>query len=488
MLSPKFSDVAFMGFLLLLGLVTVLLGYYYLTVIGIAFLTPKEKAILLTAFVLVVLLLGISFISHNQSLKKGLVIIISNVIAIECILQALAAIGALPAVSTFSHLPYGRVYWTQEGFDSSMMNRYGWHYPPLALTENSRRIALIGDSFIQAVQVSPSQNIGAVLQQGLNTKHKKQEAITTEVIALGLSSIGPAQYLELLKYAVEYFQPDEAVIFIFLGNDFRNSSHKIQSTESPNRYVYYVINDTGDIELHPQSKAAQERLILSLRGNHRPLLATLGPTLLSHSMLFHTMETVIHQIRGGFVTADTSTQDVSPGGVESVLQSLGLDGFIFREDFTQEEREAIQIAFHVLEECQRFALTNGIRLHLVTIPFFPKVLHSHAPQENWSPVVNGYDFFRPERLLVDFATEHQIPILPMGKRMQDNRLSLDQVRALYLIEGQGHFSVHGHRYFADSVHAHLTSDADTRIPNENTEDSYALEPEIKESSIDLLNK
>ncbi len=88
-----------------------------------------------------------------------------------------------------------------------MMNRYGWHYPEFTLKAESKKIALIGDSFVEAIQVSPHHNIGIVLKEIF---HKApNDDYSTDVMSLGLSGIGPAQYFELLKYASEYLDINE---------------------------------------------------------------------------------------------------------------------------------------------------------------------------------------------------------------------------------------------------------------------------------------
>ena len=51
------------------------------------------------------------------------------------------------------NLPYGRVYYNEEGLGNGIANRYGWYYPEFRLASGSHRVVLVGDSFIQAYRL-----------------------------------------------------------------------------------------------------------------------------------------------------------------------------------------------------------------------------------------------------------------------------------------------------------------------------------------------
>jgi lysophospholipase L1-like esterase len=395
--------------------------------------------------------------------KKRVLFVIYNVIAIEIVFQIFAFSGLLPGVNIYDHVPFGRVYWKQEGLGNSIMNRHGWHYPSLKLKPTSRKIVLLGDSFIQAVQLRPNQNIGVILQNIVNVG--KAESDTTEVISLGLSGIGPAQYLELLKYASKYYDPDEAIIFVTLGNDFRNSYYKVQSDVSTRDYIYYQFDANNNLQIHPESVVAQKRFMRGLDANHYPVCYTFGKIAISHFMLRNVMQTIVtnvirKQSQSQIVkqnvlrnsVKEKSEREIARENIQEELWLLGMDEFIFRKDSSREAKEAIAIVTGLLRMCKEYATSQGITLRVVTIPVVPGGFYAKYQSSNWSLESEDYDFLLPEKRLVDFAEKHKIPILPMGSYMYDNHLLPSQIKELYLTGGRGHFSENGHKYFAEALY------------------------------------
>src|SRR5437870_9219544 len=81
----------------------------------------------------------------------------------EALLQIIGWLGLLPGVNTKAKVPYGRIYWASEGRGNSIRNRFGWHFPEFDLRA-THRVAVIGDSFVEAVEVGRSRNFAALLQ------------------------------------------------------------------------------------------------------------------------------------------------------------------------------------------------------------------------------------------------------------------------------------------------------------------------------------
>src|SRR5262245_15135724 len=82
-----------------------------------------------------------------------------------------------------------------------------------------RRIAVIGDSFVEALQVPFEQSVTSLLENRLSR---------SEVMNFGVSGTGTArQYLALRHYVLPY-RPDVVVLFFFAGNDFSDNSRRLQ--------------------------------------------------------------------------------------------------------------------------------------------------------------------------------------------------------------------------------------------------------------------
>lgn len=96
------------------------------------------------------------------------------------------------------------------------INNYGWNssieYSPDHA--GKRLVAIIGDSYIEGLQVEPENNISRKLSSRL--------AGSYEVYSFGISRAPLSQYLNLLRYVNKYFQP-EIVVFNIVHNDFNES-------------------------------------------------------------------------------------------------------------------------------------------------------------------------------------------------------------------------------------------------------------------------
>jgi lysophospholipase L1-like esterase len=111
------------------------------------------------------------------------------------------------------------------------------------------RIALIGDSVVEAVHVKPDEVMNIRLEQLAH----QQGYDNVEVMAFGVEGIGTSQELLLYQEKVRQFHPD-LVMLLFVGNDVMNNSSTIQ----PKVYgihtwyaAYYDLGPDGQLVFRP---------------------------------------------------------------------------------------------------------------------------------------------------------------------------------------------------------------------------------------------
>ncbi len=390
------------------------------------------------------LLAGAGFLTaarwFKEKYKLQLLFVIYLLVFVEGALQLLAVLGLLPSLSFHAFVPYARVYWTKEGFGNGVCNRYGWYYPPHASPPEARRIAVIGDSFITAHQISRYDNVGWRLQKMLRDKGDK-----ADVYAFGMPGLGPAYYLELLKYAHRRFNVQEVVVFVFIGNDFRNSSATLQPETPPDKYIYYTLKKDGSLSLVPESEKALKRFNRGLEANHASLLLSLPEILKSNCILFNVAYNIFNNCVGFYEVVKKSGKARKSNGAavppSSPVVNSGLNDSFFKQELSADEKEAVDIAKALLLECGAYAKANGIQLRLVTIPRLTQDFYRlYRGRKEWDTKVGDGDLFIPERMLTDLATANGISILPGGEVMRQAGLTVDEVQTLYTTNGGGHFS------------------------------------------------
>jgi hypothetical protein len=83
---------------------------------------------------------------------------------------------------------------------------------------HTSRIAVVGDSFVEALHVDYADSLSAVLERELN-----QDGLPVEVYSFGISGFGTSQVYHLVKDYVLTYSPD-VIVYLFIRNDVSDSS------------------------------------------------------------------------------------------------------------------------------------------------------------------------------------------------------------------------------------------------------------------------
>jgi hypothetical protein len=361
---------------------------------------------------------------------------------VELLLQAAGWVGVLPGVNTKERVPFGRVYWTGEGLGNSVRNRYGWYYPEFE-SQKSNKLAIIGDSFVEAVEVHRTRNMSAVLG-----KQMRGRAAAPAVMALGNHGTGPAQHLEALKYAHQYFSISHAILVIYLGNDITDCSAKLTQID-PEQFIFYSLKPDQSLMLEPVGERAQTAYLRSLETAHRPIWLFAPRLAVSHCMSVQLPLSVRNtRNRRRMAEQNGATNHLA----EAQFAQLGLQAAPFALNPSVEARDAMTVLKLLLGRAADFAAEKGIQLQIMTVPFFPPDFYLQTGPE-WSAKMGDYDFLAPERTLSEWANQHHIPFLGLGELMRKHRLTTAGIRALYFFNGSGHFNESGHRFAAQALDA-----------------------------------
>jgi hypothetical protein len=113
---------------------------------------------------------------------------------------------------------------------------------------NTLRIAVLGDSFIEAVHVPYEQSVCAVLQQELAQHCSVAPGQQVEVLNFGMTAYSTAQELLTLREEVWRYAPDVVVLALFTGNDLSDNSAALDTgsyiTAERCRPYFRVVHDS----------------------------------------------------------------------------------------------------------------------------------------------------------------------------------------------------------------------------------------------------
>ena len=116
------------------------------------------------------------------------------------------------------------------------------------------RIAVVGDSFAEALQVPMENTFWWKMRKQLNQKCTALGDRKVEVINFGVQGYGTAQELMTLRHKVWEYSPDLVLLAFFPGNDIINNSKKLEFYKRRPFFIYQngeLIPDQSWLKMSP---------------------------------------------------------------------------------------------------------------------------------------------------------------------------------------------------------------------------------------------
>lgn len=109
---------------------------------------------------------------------------------------------------------------------SYRINNAGWnsiHNYQSNKPDGTLRVAVIGDSFIEALGVDVEEGLHAIAEQRLNSNEACNAYDKIEIYSFGYSGIPMSQYVSIMRHVKDRYSPDAYIIHVFPVNDFEPS-------------------------------------------------------------------------------------------------------------------------------------------------------------------------------------------------------------------------------------------------------------------------
>lgn len=142
----------------------------------------------------------------------------------------------------FSPRPGAEGWWRQEGEAYVKINSDGLRDRERlkAKPANTFRVAVLGDSMMEALQVPLEQTASAIMEQRLQQCGILADR-KVEVINFGVSSYGTAQELLTLRHKVWDYSPDLVLLTFTTSNDIKDNTPAL--AQDPDLRAYFVYKD-----------------------------------------------------------------------------------------------------------------------------------------------------------------------------------------------------------------------------------------------------
>jgi len=320
-------------------------------------------------------------------------------------------------------------WWKKEGSACVRINRHGFRQGDRepAKPLGTFRVAVLGDSFIEAFQVPDEQTFCAQLEPRL----QDCSALTdrrVEVLNFGVSGYGTAQQLLMLRHYVWQYQPDVVVLAFFPGNDLRNNSAELEPYQVRPFYRLHgadlVLNDA--FLQHPEYLKAHSAWV-------RCKVALIDG--------LHTLQ-LVYQVRDAWrQRAATTPTDGAPG----------IDLAPLAEPRDKSWQDAWNLTDRLLVETADEAAKHQARFVLMTIGSDVQVHPDEAVRQSACQRLGVEDLSYADRRLNELGRQHGFAVVnlaePMGRYASKNRVYLHGFDNTQL--GVGHWNVEGNRVAAE---------------------------------------
>jgi len=312
---------------------------------------------------------------------------------------------------------------------------------PIQKPPGTLRIAVLGDSYVEGMNVSLEKTFPAVVEREVShcaaVKDRK-----AEVINFGVSGYGTAQELLTLREHVWKYNPDIVVLAFYTGNDLFNNYRALNPIEA-DQYPYFVYEDDSlvlDNSFRDSWKMSKLYMwLFNFRGD-----------LQNRSRVFQVFTGVIKDLKTKSAkrNADRDTAKLGLSDLEDIIYAAPADARM---------KEAWRVTEGML-----LIMRDEVRSHRSE---FWMVTLANRPQLNPDPVARqsfmkrlGIDtLFYPDLRLRAFGEQAGIPTftlaLPMSAYAETNKVYLNGGYGVPL--GAGHWNENGHKLAGELIASEL---------------------------------
>jgi hypothetical protein len=369
----------------------------------------------------------------------GVALVVALVLA-ELVVR-LAGFSYTPFVWTHpvrgtAHIPGASSARMSNGRPWIEINSQGWRGPevPLRAEPGVFRIALLGDSYIEAFEVPFEKTVGELLEVRLSALR----GAPVEVLNFGQGGYGTTQQLLTLQHEVWKYSPDLVLLAVTTGNDISDNSRRLKGID----YVPYHVFQGDSLVLDTsfrQSPGYRSRSLWTKR-----ML-----TVVQHSRLAQ----LVNRVRRSGRRTEQRLTNRTPG------QEVGMRDEVHLPPATPEWEEAWRVTEEVIRLMRDECRAHGTPFAMVTLTRGIQVTPVPEDRERFLQALGTKDLYYPERRLASLGAREGIPVFNLAPTMAE-QAARDSVyyHAHQDSLGVGHWSEAGHQAAAQLIAGWLATE------------------------------
>jgi hypothetical protein len=303
---------------------------------------------------------------------------------------------------------------------------------PKTKPSNTYRIAVLGDSLAEALQVPVKATFWSILESRVR-ECGAFGARGVEVLNFGVSGYGTAQELLTLEHRASEYAPDMVVLAFYAGNDVRNNSRELE----PTRLRPFFRMENGALALDDGFLRDPEYL------SYKRTLAARRPFFdLRTFQLLRRTKVAIEQL--------TRAEARSSKGPAA---EAGLDEKVFVQPASAAWEDAWDVTERLIVKTRDEAARVGARFLLVSIPVGIQANPDRKIRDEFARSLGANDLLYPDRRLRALADREKIDAVLLAEPFQ----SYAEKNRIYLhgftntAPGSGHLNEKGHRLAGELI-------------------------------------
>jgi lysophospholipase L1-like esterase len=316
------------------------------------------------------------------------------------------------------------------------------------------RIAVLGDSFTEGVQVNDEETFTRRMEKLLGDN--------TEVLNFGVAGFGTVQEYLAYKSRVRQFRPDIVILAFLSKNDMRNNSRELETRYGDARPVPFLEKqqDGSWKTILPPPKA----------GANNPLVLFTKRHFMLYRFLWYHKSALERFVKNPFVIFQaantTPTQDAPSKGEKGAKEPTpGENPDVYLTQFFMEPSEAVfesawETTEYTLAATRDAVVADGAQFVLVMLPDVAHVEYdprAALEREYKGPLPEGFDIDYPEKRLAAFAEKEGISYLDLTPAFHTYRDENHLQSPYFSYPHDGHWTALGHKVAAEEIVQYLKS-------------------------------
>ena len=342
-------------------------------------------------------------------------------------------------------------HYQKEGESYVSINSDGWRDREHAKAKpsNTVRIAVVGDSYVEGLQV-PFENIFGALLEGNLQGCSAFDGKRVEVINFGVSGYGTAQELITLRHNVWQYSPDIVLLAVTTNNDITDNSRALKQTDE----IPYFVWRNGNLV---EDDSFRETRTFRWRSSALNRVGTWFRDHLRTIQLIHYVQVLAKLRLTEWRNHRRAPSPPGPAGIDAnkttpTADEIGIDNMIYVEPQDDNWKEAWRVTEGLIRQMSDEVRQRGARFVVVTVSNAIQVYPYPVVRQNFMKHIGTSTVFYPNLRLKDFAQRQQIDFLDLAEPMQ---LLADQNKVFLhgfgKDIGNGHWNPAGHRLAADLI-------------------------------------